>query len=65
MNEVMKVLTVMSAIFIPITFLASIYGMNFNNMPELQSPYGYYGLLGTMAVIAGGLALYFRRKRWL
>lgn len=65
MNEVMKVLTVMSTVFIPVTFLASIYGMNFTNMPELQSKYGYFGLLGAMAVIAGAMLVYFRRKRWL
>jgi magnesium transporter len=64
MNEVMKVLTVISTIFIPITFLASIYGMNFSHMPELQTEYGYYGLLGVMGVIAITMAFYFRRKRW-
>jgi magnesium transporter len=65
MNEVMKVLTVISTIFIPITFLASIYGMNFSHMPELQTPYGYYGLLGVMAAITLAMLVYFRRKRWL
>jgi magnesium transporter len=65
MNEVMKVLTVMSTIFIPITFLASIYGMNFNHMPELQTKYGYFGLLGVMALIALGMLAFFRRRKWL
>jgi magnesium transporter len=65
MNEVMKVLTVISTIFIPITFLASIYGMNFSRMPELQTEHGYYWLLAVMAALAGVMVVYFRRKRWL
>lgn len=65
MNEIMKVLTVISAIFIPLTFLAGIYGMNFQNMPELQLKNGYFVLLGVMAVIAMGLVVYFIRKGWL
>jgi len=65
MNEIMKVLTVISAIFIPLTFLAGIYGMNFQNMPELHWKNGYFMLLGVMAVIAMGLVVYFIRKGWL
>lgn len=65
MNQVMQVLTLVSTIFIPLTFLAGIYGMNFKNMPELESQYGYYILLGAMLLIGLGLFLIFRRKRWL
>ena len=69
-NEVMRVLTVISSIFIPLTFLAGVYGMNFNtdqplNMPELNWPFGYLLCLGAMACIAGGMILFFRRKKWL
>lgn len=65
MNEVMKVLTVMDSIFIPLTFIAGIYGMNFASMPELQWPWGYPVLLVVMTVIAAGLLLYFRQKNWI
>lgn len=65
MNEVMKVLTIIATIFIPLTFVAGIYGMNFDNMPELHYRYGYFGLLGVMAVIFIFMLLYFRRKKWL
>ncbi len=65
MNEVMKVLTIMASIFIPLTFLAGIYGMNFKHMPELQWEYGYYGVLGLMLVIFLLMIFYFKRKRWL
>jgi magnesium transporter len=64
LNEVMKVLTVISTLFIPLTFIASIYGMNFENMPELHWRYGYAWALGLMAVTAGGLIAFFRRKGW-
>ncbi len=64
MNEVMKVLTVISTIFIPLSFLAGLYGMNFANMPELQLPWAYFALLGVMAVVAGGMLLFFRRRGW-
>jgi magnesium transporter len=70
MNEVMKVLTIFAAIFIPLTFIAGIYGMNFNtdksplNMPELQWYYGYPFALGVMAVIGVGLLGYFKSKKW-
>jgi len=65
MNEVMKVLTLIATIFIPLTFIAGIYGMNFANMPELNWRYGYSGILIIMAVIGISLVLYFRRRRWL
>jgi magnesium transporter len=65
MNEVMKVLTIMSSIFIPLTFLAGIYGMNFNYMPELEYRYGYFVLLGVMFFMFLGLLFYFKRKKWL
>jgi len=65
MNEVMKVLTIISTIFIPLTFIAGIYGMNFKNMPELEWKDGYFVILGVMVAIAVALVLYFRRQRWL
>lgn len=65
MNEIMKVLTIIATIFIPLTFIAGIYGMNFKNMPELNSENGYYILIGAMFVIFIFMLLYFRRKRWL
>jgi magnesium transporter len=65
MNEVMKVLTIMASIFIPLTFLAGIYGMNFRYMPELEWEYGYFGVLGLMLLIFVLMILYFKRKRWL
>ena len=70
MNEVMRVLTVMASIFIPLTFLAGIYGMNFDpdaspmNMPELAWRWGYPAFWVTIVAMAGGMILYFRRKRW-
>nr|WP_216902583.1 magnesium/cobalt transporter CorA [Synechococcus sp. CCY 9618] len=65
MNEVMKVLTIISTIFIPLTFIAGVYGMNFKEMPELQWRGGYYSVWALMIVIATSLFLYFRRKHWL
>ena len=65
MNEIMKVLTIMASIFIPLTFIAGIYGMNFEAMPELGWRWGYPAALGVMAAIGGGMALYFRSKDWL
>lgn len=65
MNEIMKVLTIMASIFIPLTFLAGIYGMNFKYMPELNLPWAYPLLWLVMIVIAAGLVLFFKRKRWL
>lgn len=65
MNEVMKVLTIMASIFIPLTFIAGVYGMNFEYMPELSEPYAYPILLLIMAILVVGMILYFKRKRWL
>jgi magnesium transporter len=65
MNEIMKVLTIISTIFIPLTFLAGIYGMNFKLMPELEWKPGYPVLLIVMSLIAAGMLYFFRRKKWL
>lgn len=65
MNQVMKVLTVISTFFMPLTFIVGLYGMNFENMPELKWEWGYPAVLALMAVITGGLIVYFRRKKWL
>lgn len=65
LNQIMKVLTIVTVIFVPITFLAGIYGMNFENIPELKSSDGYYILLSVMLAIAAALLLIFRKKRWL
>jgi magnesium transporter len=65
MNEIMKVLTVVSSIFIPLTFIAGVYGMNFDVMPELRHPSGYFVCLATMAMIAMGMVVYVKRNRWL
>lgn len=64
-SEIVRVLTVMSSIFIPLTFVVGIYGMNFRHMPELESPWGYYAVLAAMAVFTAGMLLWFRRKKWL
>jgi magnesium transporter len=64
MNEVMKTLSVVAAIFLPLTLIASIYGMNFENMPELEWEWGYFWILGTMAAIGLGLVAFFRSRRW-
>ncbi len=71
MNEIMKVLTIIATIFIPLGFIAGVYGMNFDpeaspwNMPELSWPFGYPLVLGMMAIVAAGLLVFFRRKGWL
>jgi len=65
MNEVMKVLTIMASIFIPLTFIAGIYGMNFDHMPELHWENGYYMVWGIMIVLFIGMMIYFKRKKWL
>ncbi|MFW5701880.1 MAG: magnesium/cobalt transporter CorA [Bacteroidota bacterium] len=64
MNEVMKVLTIIATIFIPLTFVAGVYGMNFEYMPELKWEWGYPASLIVMAIIAGGMVVYFKRKNW-
>jgi len=65
MNEIMKVLTVFSAIMLPLTFIAGVYGMNFDNMPELHTRYGYFGALIVMGVVAVGMLIFFWRRGWL
>jgi len=64
MNEVMKVLTIIATIFIPLTFLAGVYGMNFRYMPELEWRWGYFTALFLMAVIGIGMVIYVRKKKW-
>jgi len=65
MNEVMKLLTIIATIFIPLTYFAGIYGMNFEYMPELKWRWGYFALWGLMLLLAFGMIIYFRRKKWL
>lgn len=65
MNEIMKLLTVVSAIFIPLTFIVGVYGMNFDNMPETKTKYGYFYTLGAMAILSIILLFYFRKRGWL
>ena len=64
LNEVMKTLTILSVVFIPLTFLAGIYGMNFENIPELKFKYGYFILLGIMILVTIISVWYFKRKKW-
>ena len=65
MNEIMKVLTIVATIFVPLTFVASLYGMNFDYIPGLHSRWGYYICLLVMAVMAMGMLVFFRRKKWI
>jgi magnesium transporter len=71
LNEVMKVLTIFAAIFMPLSFIAGIYGMNFDpdvallSMPELRWRFGYLAALGTMGFVAAGLLFFFRRRGWI
>ncbi len=65
MNEIMKVLTIITTIFVPVTFIAGVYGMNFENMPELHSKWGYAITWGVMLTIIISLLLYFKKKKWL
>lgn len=65
LNRTMQVLTIVTTIFVPLSFLAGIYGMNFENIPELHHQYGYFILLGSMALIATGAFIIFKLKRWL
>jgi len=65
MNEIIKVLTVISAIFIPLGVVAGIYGMNFEHMPELGTEYGYFAVLGFMFSVISGMVWFFRKKKWL
>jgi len=65
MNEVMKLLTIIATIFIPLTFIAGVYGMNFVYIPELQLHWGYFAVLFIMAVVSIIMIIYFRKKKWL
>jgi len=65
MNDIMKVLTIFSAIFIPLSFFAGVYGTNFDHLPELHYKYSYYIFWGVIVIIALTMLLYFRRKKWL
>ncbi len=64
MNEVMKVLTVISTIFMPLTFIVGVYGMNFDFMPELKWRWGYATVWGVMGTIFVGMLIFFKRKKW-
>jgi magnesium transporter len=64
MNEIMKTLTIVSVVFIPLTFIVGVYGMNFENMPELKTPNGYFITLGVMFVLVLGMIVYFKQKKW-
>ncbi len=64
-NEIMRVLTVVTSLFIPLTFIAGVYGMNFQHMPELSKPYGYGACLLLMLMVAIGQLVYFKKRRWL
>lgn len=65
MNEVMKVLTIIATIFIPLTFIVGVYGMNFEDMPELHWRWGYLAVWGMMLTLTVGMVVYFRKRRWL
>lgn len=65
MNEIMQFLTIVGTIFIPLTFIAGIYGMNFDVIPELHWRWGYFAVLGLMLCVGLGLLFYFKKKRWL
>ncbi len=65
LNEVMKVLSIVATIMLPLTFIAGVYGMNFANMPELSWPYGYYAVLGSMGIISCSLFYLFKIKKWI
>ena len=64
MNEIMKTLTIVSAIFIPLTFIVGVYGMNFKYMPELEYRNGYYTIIGVMVFISIGMIIYFKKRKW-
>lgn len=64
LNQVMKVLTIIATIFMPLTFLAGVYGMNFKFMPELEWRWGYFGVLGVMLIVALYMIHYFKKKKW-
>ena len=63
-NQVMKMLAIYSVYFLPITFIAGVYGMNFDNMPELHWKYGYFYILGFMFLLLLGMIFYFKKRKW-
>ncbi len=65
LNDIMKFLTIFSVIFIPLTFIAGIYGTNFDVLPELHFEYSYFVMLGVMLIVAIGMLIYFRKRKWL
>ena len=65
MNEIMKMLTIIATIFIPLTFITGIYGMNFQNMPEIKWVWGYPIVLLGMLIIGIIMVIYFKRKKWM
>ena len=65
LNETIRTLTVIATIVLPLTLISGIYGMNFDSMPELRSPYGYYYALGLMAAVGGGMIGYFKWRKWI
>ena len=65
MNEIMKTLTLMSTVMLPLTFIVGLYGMNFKHMPELDWTWGYPAALGLMVIVAGAILLWFRRRGWI
>jgi magnesium transporter len=65
MNDIMKVLTIFAAIFIPLTFIAGIYGTNFEYLPELHFRYSYFYFWGVLLAVAAAMLYYFKRKGWL
>ena len=64
LNDTMTVLTIFSVIFIPLTFIVGVYGMNFDNLPELHWKYGYFIVWGVMIAIVLGMLWYFKRRKW-
>jgi magnesium transporter len=64
MNEIMETLTIVSALFIPLTFIVGVYGMNFKFMPELHYPNGYFIVIGILIIIALGMLFYFKKRKW-
>ena len=65
MNQIMKILAVISTVFMPLSFLTGLYGMNFRYMPELESPIGYFVLLAFMVLLVLGMLFYFKKKKWI
>jgi magnesium transporter len=64
-NEIMKVLTLFSSIFLPLTFITGVFGMNFHNIPELDWHYGFQATIALMVLMGAGMFVYFKRKKWL